>query len=154
MISTYSPLVNLGIEYGIQIKPDSAMIAIGVLSDGSVLQGGLSALHVILTKFMLISLTQVDTDGARYDTEAIWKAAVARCNGRLSALHTLLHRLSISQDAIDRQPIPLTSFNKAIAPLAELVYDEDQQCALVTSAPWTRLLAKLDLSEPSTYVCD
>ena len=118
------------------------------------LQGGLSALHVMLTKFMLISLTRADTEGTPYVIGDIWKAAVARFNGRLSAMHTFLNRLSVSQDAIDRQPIPLRAFNEAVAPLAEFSYDGDQLCALDLSPPWTRLLTALELHTPSTYVTD
>ena len=154
MTNTYLAFTNFASTYGTPIAPTYELITLGMLKDGRILQGGLSALHIILTKFMLISLTQLDTEGTQYKADSIWKAAVARTNGRLSAIHTLLHRLSISQDAIDKQPIPLTSFNLAIAPLAELIYEEDQTCVLVTSAQWSRLLTSLDIPEPSAYVED
>ena len=49
------------------------------------LHGALSALHVIIWKFIIIDFVQVDTDGRAFVAADVWKSAVRRTHGRLLA---------------------------------------------------------------------
>ena len=85
----------------------------------------LSVLHIIIWKFVIISLTRIELQGDKWDTDAIWKQALHRTRTRI-----LSHSEGARRWAMARwskgQGIPdtvLQRWNKQVYPLA--TYTED-----------------------------
>ena len=62
-----------------------AFIYLGAIDEQRTLQGGLSALHVMLWKFVLIDFVQVQTEGREFKPEKIWAAAERRLMCKMEA---------------------------------------------------------------------
>ena len=60
---TFDFFVNYANAHGANTRPDAGLILLGLVNRDRTLQGALSALHVILWKFVLIAFTRVDTEG-------------------------------------------------------------------------------------------
>ena len=60
-----------------RVQMDDAFVYLGAYK-GGVLSGALSDLHIIVWKFVLISFTQVETQGGKFKPHTIWKQAVCR----------------------------------------------------------------------------
>ena len=64
---------------------DDAFIYLGVLGTSKVLQGSLSALHVLTWRFIVIEFVQVETKGIRFDPERVWAQVLRRFEVRVKA---------------------------------------------------------------------
>ena len=70
---TFRPLRALTASItGRKVGLDSRFIYLGLVED-EFLSGSLSALHVILWKFVLIAFTRVDTDKEEFKPDRVWK---------------------------------------------------------------------------------
>jgi len=67
-----------------RVQMDDAFVYLGAYK-GGVLSGALSDLHIIVWKFVLISFTQVETQGGKFKPHTIWKQAVCRYETRVRA---------------------------------------------------------------------
>ena len=67
-------------------------IYLGLAEDGF-LSGSMSALHVILWKFVLIAFTRVDTEGEEFKPDRVWRQAVRWWEVRLKAYAEGVRRL-------------------------------------------------------------
>ena len=81
------------------------LILLGVTWRGQMLPMGLLALWVLLWKFMIVSFTQVDTEGKPFSGQAVWKQAVRRMVTRVhAAVH--VHRLRMQAAESCEGPLP------------------------------------------------
>ena len=108
------------------------------------LQGGLSDLHIILWKFVVIDMVKVDTEGAKYDVDKVWTSAVRRLASRVEASRTALERRVASALDLGRDRPSLTPGNRSWAPLLHFEYHDDFQLSTHYSAPYRELLSLLD----------
>lgn len=108
------------------------LIYLGQTSPIGTLQGGLSVLHIILWKFILIAFTQVDLEGTTFIPKQVWKNALWRLQDRLTAF-TARASYILRRAHNKGNPTPaLTSHNKWLAPLALLQSDEKGTRAVLT----------------------
>jgi hypothetical protein len=63
---------------------DAKLIYLGAYGS-EVLAGALSALHLIVWKFVIIAFTKAETEGATFKPRKVWRDAVRRCDVRLRA---------------------------------------------------------------------
>ena len=63
---------------------DPRLIYLGATAEGP-LPGSLSALHIILWKFIVIAFTRADTANEEFKPESIWRSAIRRFVVRLMA---------------------------------------------------------------------
>ena len=78
---TFEPLIRLVRSHGVAVSDVEAYIYLGHTDEGP-LNGGLSALHVIVWKFLIIDFVQVDLGGRVYDPKSVWRAALCRLPGK------------------------------------------------------------------------
>ena len=89
-------------------------------TDGQILPPGLSALHLIMWKFVIYNFTMVQLENRPFNPEEVWKCAIRRFEVRLNAL-----AFKVKQRAIRRsgQGINLMSpeaENRRMRPLASV----------------------------------
>jgi len=125
---------------GIPYSP--ALIYLGQTSPITVLQGGHSALHLIIWKFLLIVFTQVDTERIKFNPDRVWKNALWRLKDRLIAYTARASRNARTAHNNGRPPPPLTTQNRWLEPIAHLEQREAHPgTTLILSNP-TRALFK------------
>ena len=127
-----------------------ALVYLGMTSERCVLPGGLSVLHCVLWKFVIIAFVQVDTDKAEFKPDAIWKAAVTRTHNKIAARHKYLERRAEKLFNLGKNVCPLSSETHA-EPLAyfeqgQLEYEVE--CTYAKS--FRELLAELDIQTSPT----
>ena len=93
-------------------------IYLGLVTPARVLPAGLSALHVILWKFVLIAFTRVDTDDAKFEPVNVWLQAVRRFRRNLQALGEAERRRHLGAQGLGSDPPSTGALDKALAPLA------------------------------------
>lgn len=130
------------------IALDHALIYLGVTSERHVLPRGLSVLHCVLWKFVVIAFVQVDTNKAEFKPDAIWRAAVTRTYNKITARGEYLVRRAKKQTNLGKNTHPLNSETHA-EPLASF---EDQmgEVTCTYSKPFKELLAELDIQTSPT----
>ena len=104
------------------VQPDGAFVSLG-LGPERVLPGSLSSLHMMLWKFVVIAFTQVDTKGAKWDANAVWRQALLRLESRVvrmgeSVRRRMLRRRSQGEDGDGAHERAVEKWNKVVAPLA------------------------------------
>ena len=87
----FALFVNFARKFNIQVDLNEELIWLG-LTRGGALPGALSALHVILWKFVGIALVRVETEHAPFEPELIWGSAVSRYCVRLMAYEEGIRR--------------------------------------------------------------
>ena len=123
----WSPfLTHFKLEYS------QELIFLGQTSPITTLQGGISVLHIILWKFILIAFTQVDLEGTTFNPKQVWKNALWRLQDRLTA-YTARASYILRRAHYKGNPTPdLTTHNKWLAPLAFLQPDKKGTRAILT----------------------
>ena len=116
-----------------------SFIYLGLTTDHQVLPPGLSALHTMVWKFLLIDFVKVDTEKASFKPENIWKAAVLRLNRKVEARFTYLSERSVSALSLGKVPTPLDTENHAF-PLATFEQDQYFTVIYTTNPTWQRLV--------------
>ena len=87
------------------------------------LPSALSALHIILWKFVGIALVRVETDNAKFKPRRIWSDALRRFSVRITAHKEHIRRWLHARDLRGEMGIPpnaLDRHNSTLAPVATL----------------------------------
>ena len=120
---TFDFFVNYANAHRANIRPDAGLIMLGLVDRDRTLQGGLSALHVILWKFVLIAFTRVDTEGITYVPVNVWLQAVRRFMRNVRAKDAKeKHRQQRARN-LGEQPPSTRSLDAELAPVAH--WDEE-----------------------------
>ena len=105
---------------------DPATLLLGCIPDTydaslySTLPNGLFSLLLILWKFTILSLTQVDADNIKYSHDKVWRLTLTRYVERCNALH-YSHQSRIRQaETRETTPPNPSKLTKALAPLAKV----------------------------------
>ena len=126
-----------------------ALTFLGVTSVRGVLPKGLSVLHCILWKFVIIAFVQVDTNKAEFKPDVIWQAAVTRLHNKITARHEYLVRRSKKLFNLGKNVVPLDSETHA-EPLVYFEHEDPYLVHILYSQPYRELLAALDIPLTST----
>ena len=86
------------------IQMRAITLCLGLITPERVLPGGLSALHVILWKFVLIAFTRVDTDGAKFEPVNVWLQAVRRFRRNVQAKGEAERRRHLEAAGLGKAP--------------------------------------------------
>ena len=62
----------------------------------------MSAMHVIMWKFIIIAMTRMETENAKWNEDNIWKQTMGRLRTRLNAHAEGVRLLRIKQEAQDK----------------------------------------------------
>ena len=123
-----------------QIGPlNEPLIMLGWMGS-SYLPPALSALRIIIWKFIVITLTRIELQGERWNTKAIWAQALQRTHTRLLAHSEGARRWAVARWA-KGDTVPegvLARWNRQVYPLA--IYDEAG-----------RLTWKVSLTQPDSH---
>ena len=92
----------------------------GVVDDCRILPPGLSALHLILWKFVIYNFTMVQLENRPFDPEATWACAIRRLEVRLNALAFKVTRNAIARSGQGEQLFAPEAEIRRIRPLAEI----------------------------------
>ena len=126
-----------------------AFIYLGVTSSRSVLPGALSVLHCLLWKFVLISFTRVDTEGAEFKPDEIWRASVLRLHSKIISRHEFLQDRANKQVRLGKNTHPLDSETHS-HPLAYFESEDRMTVQVSYSDPYRALMATVDVILPAT----
>ena len=96
---------------------------------------------IILWKFIILMITQVDVHGSSFDANRVWKLTCIRLTERLNA-HRHLYRLRLRQAAMRGVPSPNPlKASRCLEPIATI----DEEGNYIYATPFLRLLhSKLD----------
>ena len=111
--------IVLADKVGVKLRGSRLLYDMGMISSEKALQGSLSALHVILWKFIIIDFVNVDTEARAFVAEDVWKAAVRRTHGRLLAQSQRVRRKVVAAWSMDRLTPPLRADIVEASPLAD-----------------------------------
>ena len=124
--STFEPFIKLLENYGIKGPFDNATRLLGCTRSPhddcaySALPNGLFTLLIILWKFIVLMLTEVDTSGLKYSADKVWRLTLTRLTERCNAAH-FSFQARVRRAAIRELPPPNPSrLTKALAPLAKV----------------------------------
>ena len=106
---------------------------------------GLSLLHLMVWKFVVISFVQVDTEHKDFKPEEVWKAAVSRTQHKIVARHTYLRERARRLFNLGKNVVPLDSETHA-EPLAYFEHEDPHEVLVHYSQPYRDLLAALNIS--------
>ena len=118
---------------------DSRLIYLGLTGPWKGLPSALSALHIIVWKFVVIAFTRAETENAKFVPDRIWSDAVRRFSVRINA-HCERVRLTAlkRRNSGDGYPTELKeSANATLEPVARLSEDGDD---ILFSEPYQVLL--------------
>ena len=124
------------------------MISLGLLDSRRVLPGTLSDMHIVLWKFVIIDFVKVDTEGAKFEVDKVWRAAVSRMKDRVDANRERLRLKVRSAIRRGRAPPPLESDNAAMFPIGMYRYHQDFTLHTEYSGHYLDLLDSLKLADP------
>ena len=127
---------------GTKVAMTPSFIYLGLTTDHQVLPPGLSALHTMVWKFLLIDFVKVDTEKASFKPENIWKAAVLRLNRKVEARFTFLTERSDNAFNLGKVPPPLDTETHTF-PLATFQYVGHYTVEYITTPSWLRLVEKM-----------
>jgi len=123
---------------GISASP--ALIYLGLVTNDHPLPGGLSALHILIWKFLLISFTRVDTDGEKFHPRNVWMQALRRFQSKLKAAGEAMRLRALRKVALERPPPSVKSMNSYLEPVAHF----DDNCILHIDDRLERVLSGLN----------
>ena len=103
-----------------------SLIFHAIQPDNTLLPRGLIALHMILWKFTIYNLVQVDTDNIRFSTHKVWSDTIRRFETRASALAFKVKRRTTKRHGQGIEITEPDAENRMLAPLA-------------TVTPWGKL---------------
>ena len=101
--------MELAIKLEIELQNDRLLYDLGMITTDKALEGGLSALHVIMWKFIIIDFVQVDTNNRPFDAVQVWKATMRRTHGRLQAQAVRVRRKVTDAWGLGKPTPPLGS---------------------------------------------
>jgi hypothetical protein len=105
-------------------NPTSPLVVyLGMVDGTTPLPGAMAALRVIVWKFALIAMVKVDTEGAKYEPERVWKGALRRFQTRVLRYDTYVARLFLRQACFGRAPPNPARHSAVLAPIQG--YDVD-----------------------------
>ena len=126
--STFAPFTELLTNFGIAGPFDAATLLMGCVhaSDNesyTTIPKSLFSLLLVLWKFIILMLTQVDTCNFKYSQEQVWRLTLTRFAERCNALHYSHHnkiRQAINRDSPPPNSSKLTA---TLAPIARVEKD-------------------------------
>jgi len=89
-------------------------------SRAQVLPSGLSALHLIMWKFVILNFTMVQLENRPFNPEEVWHGAIRRLEVRLNALAFKVKRRAIQRSGQALQLYSPEAENRRIKPLASV----------------------------------
>ena len=144
MQETFSPLAMFSGRYHLATQTSDRFIYLGLVGE-TILPSALSAMHIILWKFVMIAYTRCDVKGEPFKPARIWKDAVRRFRARLMARCEVIRRSTIRHVG-NLPPKVRESHEQILAPCATVSED-----GVVTWTPPLReLLTSLKLEAMPT----
>ena len=142
--ASFRHLSTFASQYGLTLPLNPALIFLGMTDERTVLPGAISDLHIIYWKFIVIQMVRVDTEGAKFDPEKVWHAAVRRLASRVDSAVTALTRQVDTAVGLGRSLPPLDSTNASWDPLLYFEYEDQYTLRTTYSAPYLQLIRELD----------
>ena len=138
--STFKPFIVLARALNIRTMPDATLKLLGCVpcngESYTPLPNGLLSLLLVLWKFIILMLTEVDTQGAKFCSEKVWRLTALRISERLNALRHA-HQLKITQTRQRDLPPPNPAkLNRRLAPLCQV----DEEGNFTYTEPFVSLL--------------
>ena len=126
--STFAPFTELLTNFGVSGPFDAATLLMGCIPANdnesyTTIPKPIFSLLLILWKFIILMLTQVDTCNFKYSQEQVWRLTLTRFSERCNALHYSHHnkiRQAINRDSPPPNSAKLTSI---LAPVARVEKD-------------------------------
>ena len=123
--TTFEPFIKLLRDMGITGQFDDATRLLGCTPSAhdltyTPLPNGPFSLLLILWKFIILGLTEVDTNNTKYSADKVWRLTLTRMVERCNALcytHQLRIRRAMIRDTTPPNPSKLTN---ALAPIARV----------------------------------
>ena len=103
-----------------QMPLSPELVLHGIEPEGSSLPPGLTALHLILWKFVILHFTLVDTENAKFIPDAVWSMALRRFEVRVNALAAKVRSQAIRRRGQGFELLSPNADNRRLAPLASL----------------------------------
>ena len=123
LAETFAPFINLINDLSPRLKVNNLTLLLGCSDhDGSLapIQPGLFSLLLILWKFIILELTNLDTLGSNFSNVRVWRLTCTRIKERMNALE-FSYRQRILAATSKGIPAPKPDkLNARLAPLAEL----------------------------------
>ena len=141
VIQVFESFARLAQKLGTQVSNSEPLRVLGLTPDESIVPGTLSDLHVIVWKFIILNMVQVETNGVKFDRHEVWLCAVRRQEGRLQAHAERSRRRAITRGGLSAPEIERLS--SEVAPLA--AYDDS--CNLISAPAWTDELTRMRMSK-------
>ena len=141
---SFKHLSNFALQYGRALPVTPALIFLGATDKRTALTGALSDLHIIYWKFIVIQMVKVDTEGAKFEPEKVWHAAVRRLASRVDSAVTALSRRVDEAMGLGRNPPPLDSYNVSWDPLLYFEYEDQYLLHTTYSTPYLKLISELE----------
>ena len=85
VVQIFENFARLANKLGTQVSNSEPMRVLGLTPVESIVPGTLSDLHIIVWKFIILSMVQVETNSVKFDRHEVWRCAVRRQDGRLQA---------------------------------------------------------------------
>ena len=123
LAETFTPFINLMKELSPRLKVNNVTLLLGCSDhDGSLapIQPGPFSLLLILWKFIILELTNLDTMGTNFSNARVWRLTCTRIKERMNALEfSYRQRVLAAANKGTVAPKP-DKLNARLAPLAEL----------------------------------
>ena len=116
----FESFTGLAQRLKISLSNSEPMRVLGLTPHESVLSGTLSDLHIIVWKFVILAMVQVQTDQIKFDRRQVWSTAIKRQDGRLQAHAERSRRRMVAGNGLSQAEVQRLSAE--VAPLAE--YDD------------------------------
>ena len=155
--STFSPIINLIKAYEIPGSIDRVTLLLGCTAGQSEcytpLPNGIFTCLLVMWKFLILSLTELDTSESKFSSERVWSLTAARLAERLNAAQFSFQARVRRAELRDRPPPKTTRINEALEPLVKA----DPRGCFHYSEPFLNLLKsslgdklRLDISPTNT----
>ena len=118
----FTRLSSFADAFGIEVAVNERLIYLGLLDDEP-LPPLLSALHIIMWKFIVIAMVGVDTEGIDFDETKVWTAALRRLDTRLVAYDEMVRLRALRRIEQGVMQVEVSAFDKAVGPLSG--YDDE-----------------------------
>ena len=122
------------------------LVFLGTSAQGEIPPHGLSALHRIMWKMVIIAMTKVEFENEPFNYKKVWNLTYRRYILRTRALHAAHESARFTAITFERTPPSPHSINKWMQPLASC----DDDGILSWHPAWIRLGKNYDVHLPKT----
>jgi len=141
VVQIFERFAILARKLGTLLSNSEPMRVLGLTPSETIVPGTLSDLHVIVWKFIILHMVQVETNDVKFDSQEVWHSAIRRQDGRLQAHAERTRRRAVACGGLPA--IQLQRLSTEVAPLAEY----DDSCNLVLATAWSAELERMRMSE-------